>query len=183
MARFAKEYGFSNVEIEVFQQGGTAWQPTQGELWMTSPRQMKLFDIHDIALALASLNANADLTGELVDVGLGRPQDFEGKDVTGKFVVSAGAPGATYTQAVQRGAIGVLGVSAIGYQRANDFPTQIVSTSVNAQPNTVAWAVTPEVQRNLAAQLGRGQRITLRSVTKSVQVPAKAEVRPRRDPR
>ena len=175
MARFAKEYGFSNVEIEVFQQGGTAWQPTQGELWMTSPRQTKLFDIHDIALSLASLNANADLTGELVDVGLGRPQDFEGKDVTGKFVVSAGAPGATYTQAVQRGAIGVLGVSAIGYQRANDFPTQIVSTSVTAQPNTVAWAVTPEVQRNLAAQLARGQRITLRSVTKSVQVPSKAE--------
>src|SRR5687768_15113299 len=58
MARFAKEYGFSNVEIEVFQQGGTAWQPTQGELWMTSPRQTKLFDIHDIALSLASLNAN-----------------------------------------------------------------------------------------------------------------------------
>ncbi len=60
---------------------------------MTSPSQVKLFDIHDIALSLASLNANADLTGELVDVGLGRPRDFEGKDVTGKFVVSAGRAG------------------------------------------------------------------------------------------
>src|SRR5947207_15272828 len=34
MARFAKEYGFSNVTIEKYGQG-QAWQPTQGELWMT----------------------------------------------------------------------------------------------------------------------------------------------------
>src|SRR6188508_1190973 len=62
MARFAKEYGFSNVSIEKYGQG-QAWQPTQGELWMTSPKNVKLFDIHDIALSLASLNSNADITG------------------------------------------------------------------------------------------------------------------------
>ena len=55
---------------------------------MTTPRAVKLFDIHDIALSLASLNANGDVTGELVDVGAGRAQDFEGKDVTGKFVLA-----------------------------------------------------------------------------------------------
>jgi len=175
MAAFAKEYGFSNVSIETFGPGGTAWQPVQGELWMTSPKTVKLFDIHDIALALASLNANGDISGELVDVGAGRPQDFEGKDVTGKFVLSSGATNAVYAQARQHGAIGVLGVSAIGYQRAVDYPTQIVSSTVNAQPNTAAWSVTPEVQHNLAALLTRGEKITIRSITKSVEVPNKAE--------
>ena len=175
MAKFAKEYGFSNVSIEVYQQGTMAWQPTQGELWMTAPKLVKLFDIHDIALSLASLNANGDFAGDLVDVGAGRAEDFDGKSVTGKFVLSSGAPGATYAQAIQRGAVGVLGVSAIGYQRANDYPNQIVSTNVNAQPNTVAWAVTPEVQRNLSAMLARGQTIAIRSINKSVQVPSKAE--------
>src|ERR1044071_1336451 len=34
MAAFAKEYGFSNITIESFAEG-QAWQPTQGELWMT----------------------------------------------------------------------------------------------------------------------------------------------------
>jgi hypothetical protein len=174
MARFAKEYGYSNVTIEKYGQG-QAWQPTQGELWMVEPQTRKIFDIYDVALTLASLNSNADLTAELVDVGPARPQDFEGKDVTGKFVLSSAAPGTVYAQAIQRGAVGALGVNAIGFQRASDYPNQIVSTTVNAQPNTVAWNVTPEVQRNLSAMIARGQKVTIRSVTKSVQVPTHSE--------
>src|SRR5262245_27746051 len=78
MARFAREYGYNNVTIEKYGTG-TAWQPTQGELWVTTPKSAKLFDIHDIALSLATLNSNTDATGVLVDVGLGRAQDFDGK--------------------------------------------------------------------------------------------------------
>src|SRR4029450_6294221 len=61
------------------------------------------------------------------------------------------------------------------------FPNQIVSTNVatmnaaNPHPNTAAWAVTPEVQRNLSAMLSRGQEITIRSITKSAQVPNHSE--------
>lgn len=175
IAEFAKQYGFSNVSIETFGTPTMAWQPTQGELWMTSPKNVKLFDIHDLALALASLNANGDFSGELIDVGAGRPADFEGKDVKDKFVLSSGATNQVYAQAIQRGAKGVLGVSAIGFQRSVDFPTQIVSSTVNAQPGTVAWSITPEVEHNLAAQLLRGDKITIRSIVKSVQVPGKTE--------
>ena len=95
MARLAKEYGFSNVTIESFA-AGQAWQPTVGELWMTTPKSVKLYDVHDIALSLASLNSNGDATGELVDVGQGRAQDFEGKDVTGKFVLASTGLGGAY---------------------------------------------------------------------------------------
>jgi hypothetical protein len=175
MAAFAKEYGFSNVAIETYGAGGTTPQPTQGELWMTTPKNVKLFDIHDIALALASTNANGDISGELVDVGAGRAQDFEGKDVKGKFVLSSGTTGAVYALAMQHGAMGVLAISTIGYQRAVDFPNQIVWSTVVAQPNTVAWSVTPEVQHNLQALLVRGEKINIRSITKSVMVPNKTE--------
>ena len=175
IADFAKQYGFSNVSVETFGTPTMAWQPTQGELWMTTPKSVKLFDIHDLALALASLNANGDITAELIDVGAGRPQDFEGKDVKDKLVLTAGSTNQVYTQAVQRGAKGVLGISAIGYQRAVDFPNQIVSSTVNAQPGTVAWSVTPEVQHNLLALLVHGEKITIRSIVKSVQVPGKTE--------
>ena len=175
MADFAKEYGFSNVTIETYGTPTPAWQPTVGELWMTTPKNVKLFDIHDVVLSLASINANGDLTAELIDVGAGRAQDFEGKDVTGKFVLSHGSTNATYQQAIQRGAIGVLGISAIGYQRATDFPTQIVSSNVNAQPGTVAWSVTPEVRNTLAALLTRGETVTIRSIVKSTQVQLKSE--------
>ncbi|MCC7001460.1 MAG: M28 family peptidase [Gemmatimonadaceae bacterium] len=174
LAAMAKSYGYTNVSIEVYQTGGTAWQPTQGELWMTTPKNVKLFDIHDIPLALPALNANGDLSGDLIDVGPGRAQDFEGKDVKGKFVLTSGATGTVYAAAIQRGALGVLGISAISPQRAADFPTQIVNSTVNAQPGTVAWSVTPEVRHNLAALLLR-EKITIRSVVKSTQVPIKSE--------
>lgn len=175
IADLATRFGFSNVKIETFGTPGTAWQPTVGELWMTTPKTVKLYDLHDIALSLASLNANGDVTAELIDVGAGRAQDFVGKDVKGKFVLSSGSPAATYGVAMQNGAIGVLAVNAISYQRAIDFPNQIVSSTVNAAPGTVAWSVSPATRGELAAQLSRGDKITIRSITKSVQVPGKTE--------
>ena len=178
MARFAREYGYSNVTIEKYG-SGTAWQPTQGELWITAPRTTKLFDIFDIALSLATLNSNTDATGDLVDVGLGRAQDFEGKDVAGKFVLASlatGGAGGVLTQAAQRGALGALAMSTIGDQRTNDYPDQIVSRQATAsQPNTSGWNVTPKVARELAAMLAAGRRVSIRSVVRSVQVPTHSE--------
>ena len=87
MAKFAREYGFSNVAIEDYPTGQTH-QPVVGELWTTTPKSVKIYDIHDIPESLASTNANGDISGELVNVGQGTAQDFEGKDVKGKFVLS-----------------------------------------------------------------------------------------------
>jgi len=151
MAKLAREYGFSNVTIEDYPTGQT-WQPTVGELWTTTPRAEKIYDLNDIPESIASTNANADITGELVSVGQGTAQEFEGKDLKGKFVLSL-APsglGGVYQRAVAAGAIGALGVSAIGAgDRAVDFPDQIVSTTVSAQPGTAAWALSPKKARAL----------------------------------
>ena len=171
----AKEYGFSNVAVETFGQTAPAWQPTVGELWMNTPTSVKLFDIHDVALSLASLNANGDFSGDLVNVGVGRPEDFAGKDVKGKFVLTSGATGQVYNLAIERGAVGVLGLSTIGPQRAIDFPRLIVSSTVNAKPGTVAWSITPEVRGYLESLILRGEKVQIRSLTKSTQVPGKNE--------
>lgn len=178
MAKFAKEYGFSNVTIEDFPTGQT-WQPVTGELWMTTPDSEKIYDIHDIPESLASTNANGELSGELVDVGQGAAEDFQGKNVTGKFVLALAPNGlsAIYNRAVEAGAIGVLGISAIGPGgRVEDYPNEIVSTRVEARPGTVAWALSPRAARQLESRLHRGQTVTIRSVTKSEQVPNKLEV-------
>src|SRR6202012_6242278 len=104
----------------------------------------KLYGLPDIPEALASTNANGDISGDLVSVGQGTAQDFEGKDIKGKFVLSL-APsglGGIYSRAVEAGAIGIVGISAIGAgDRAVDYHDAIVWTTVNAQPNTAAWAV------------------------------------------
>ncbi|RPJ60010.1 MAG: hypothetical protein EHM24_27495, partial [Acidobacteria bacterium] len=82
MARLAKEYGFSNVEIEVFPQPNQRlWQATQAELWLLTPAPRKLYDFRDVAVTIASGSESGDVTADLVDVGNGgRPDDYAGKD-------------------------------------------------------------------------------------------------------
>ena len=58
MARLAREYGFSNVEIEVFPSPQRLWQPTRAELWLTTPDVRKLADFRDVAVAIASGSGN-----------------------------------------------------------------------------------------------------------------------------
>ena len=178
MAKFAREYGFSKVAIEDFPTGQT-YQPVVGELWTTTPKSIKIYDIHDIPESLASTNSNGDISGELVNVGQGTAHDFEGKDLKGKFVLSLAPNGlaGVYSRAVTAGAIGVVGISAIGAgDRSTDYPDAIVWTTVNAQPNTAAWALSPKAARELETMLNRGQKVTIRSITKSEQVPNKQEI-------
>jgi hypothetical protein len=178
MAKFAKEYGFSNVAIEDYPTGET-YQPTVGELWVSAPKSLKIYDIHDIPESLASLNSNGDISGDLVNVGQGTNQDFQGKDVKGKFVLSLAPSGLSqiYNRAIEFGAIGVVGISAIGPGgRANDYPDEIVSARVDAKPNTAAWALSPKAAHDLETMLDRGQKVTLRSITKTEQVPNKQEI-------
>ncbi len=178
MARMAREYGFSNVVIEDYPTGQT-WQPITGELWVASPKPIKIDDVHDLPESLASTNANGDISGDLVLVTQDNAQDFGGKDVRGKFVLSL-APsglGAIYNRAVAAGAIGALGISAIGAgDRSVDYPDEIVSSTVSAQPNTAAWALSPKTARELETMINRGQKVTIRSITKSEQVPNKQEI-------
>jgi hypothetical protein len=178
MAKFAKEYGFSNVVIEDYPTGET-YQPVVGELWATGTKTSKIYDIHDIPESLASTNANGDISADLISVGQGTNQDFQNKDVKGKFVLSLAPNGlpALYNRAIEFGAIGVIGISAIGAgDRATDYANAIVWTTVNAKPGTAAWAVSPRAARELETMLNGGKKVTIRSITKSEKVPNKQEI-------
>lgn len=175
MATRAKEYGFTNVRIESFP-SGPQWQPSVGELWITAPASRKLYDIHDVALALGQGTPTGDISGELIDVGAGRETDLEGKDLTGKVLLSSSGLGA-FARAAAKGAVGIIGYAAL---RPNDYPDQIPDTRFNPPQGidrpTFGWAVEPRVGRDLALRLGRGEKITIRSIVKAEMVPSKAEV-------
>jgi hypothetical protein len=176
MAQFAKEYGFSNVAIEVFPSPTPLWQPTVGELWIAGARPQKLYDIHDVALALGEGTPTGDVTGELVDVGAGRQQDLEGRDLKGKVVLSSGGAN-VFAQAASQGAVGIVTYNSL---RVNDYPDEIPETRfaapAGAASPTFGWAVSPSVGRELAARLSRGERITIRSIVKAQTLPGKMEV-------
>jgi hypothetical protein len=110
VAKYASEYGFSNVEIESLPSPGRTWAASQAELWIVEPQQEKLYDLYDILVSVAANSDSGDVTGELVDVGSGaRPEDYQGKDVAGKIVMgSAGASQLQRLAVFERGAAGVL---------------------------------------------------------------------------
>jgi len=176
MADFAKTYGYSNVGIESFPSGGQLWQPNVGELWMMTPESRKLYDIHEVAVSIASGSVSGDVTAELVDVGLGRPQDFAGVDVAGKIAIGAGGVGQVYAQAIQRGAVGALGYSSL---RPDDYPDQIPSSSISTPAGATpgfGWAVSPRVGRELVGMLARGQTVRLRSIVNAGTFPGELEM-------
>lgn len=181
MARFAKEYGYSTVEIESFPGGGALYQPTKGQLWLTAgPKPRKLFDIYDTPVALANNSANGDVTADVIDVGNGaRAEDYAGKDVKGKIVLGFASTNALQRFAVfERGAVGVLSYSLM---RADDQPDEFISSSVSANAPAGAsagfgWSISARVAREIQTALLSGQKITLRSVVEAQTFPGRQEV-------
>ena len=87
-----KEYGFKDVELAKYP-GGTSWDAAKGELWEVTPIRQKLASYRDMAAMLATGSVTGEARGELVWVGLGRPDDLKGKDLAGKIVVTEGSVG------------------------------------------------------------------------------------------
>lgn len=179
-ADFAKEYGFSTVEIEKFP-SAPLWQPSKGQLWVAEklgPR--KLYDIYDTPVALGGNTPTGDISGDLIDIGNGgRAEDYAGKDVKGKVVLGSASLNTLQRLAVfERGAVGVLSWNSM---RPIQQPDIMISSSIAAtNPNGSAvgfgWMVTTRVARDLAVRLERGDKVTIRSVVEAQTYPGRQEV-------
>lgn len=179
IARFAREYGFSDVEIESFAAGPPLWQASQAELWIQKPELRKLYDVHDVIISAVSGSEQGDVSAELIDVGEGaRAEDYQG-NVAGKIVLGSAQAGTLQKFAVwERGAIGV-----ISYQshRPDTFPGEVLDQeriSGNIPPGKKAgfgWAVSPRVARDLIGRLNKGEKVILRSLIKADTYPGRLE--------
>ena len=110
IVRKLKSYGLAGVEVVTYP-GSQAWRAVKGELWETKPGRQKIASIHDMLPMLASGSAAADVTGELVWVGRGMPEEVMGAKVEGKIVVTEGGLMSAYGAAVPKGALGVIAIS------------------------------------------------------------------------
>jgi len=102
-----KEYGLESAVVNKYP-GGQTWDGIKGTLWEVSPGRSKIADYDDLPAVLASGSADADVTAELVWVGEGRPEDIEKAGVSGKIAVTSGSISMVHSQAVAKGALGVI---------------------------------------------------------------------------
>ena len=143
---------------------------------------MKLYDIHDIALSLASLNAERRRRPASSSTSAsGRAQDFDGKDVKGKFVLVA------VDERRSAAALRAGGRSAARSASSASAPSASSARSTipirSSRPRSTPAAGHGGVERvarrrraSCAAMLARGEKITIRSIVKSAQVPTRSEI-------
>jgi uncharacterized membrane protein YgcG len=179
MARFAKEYGYSNVEIETFPAPQRSWFASQAELWIVEPESRKLYDVYDVAISIASNSESGDVTAELVDVGNGgRAEDYAGKDVKGKIVLGSAGANALQRMAVfEREAVGIITYNSL---RPGSDIDMILSQGISANTPQgkkpgFGWVIAPRIGRELAVRVRNG-KVVMRSIVKADAVPGEMEI-------
>ncbi|MGH9862640.1 MAG: M28 family peptidase [Candidatus Acidiferrales bacterium] len=157
VAEKARAIGLDGVQIIWMKANEPGWNLRSGEAWLLEPVEMKLGDVRETPLRVATNSRTTDVTAELVDVGAGTSDaDYEGKDVKGKAVLASGFPGGVQEQAVwKRGALGV-----ITYVGRRDFlPDQLAWLGIplrsrdEKNESAFAWILTPREGERLRARL------------------------------
>jgi len=115
--------GLPDATIEQFRSDGATkywthispvgWEVKSAELKLIEPEEKLLVRYSDTPMSLhtcSNATPPEGITAELIDVGTGRkPEEYEGKDVKGKFVLATGRAKPVHDQAVyRRGAAGVI---------------------------------------------------------------------------
>ena len=167
LEEMAIQYGLSQVQVDYFP-GRPGWIPEVGDLWMVEPVQKKLASLTMVPAALASGSGNADTEAELIYVGAGRPEDYEGVDVAGKIVLGDASVGSVFGQAVNRlGAAGALGTGSAGVSRNDAGYTldQIGWASVRPTEPGRGFGFNHSLRQfnELRGMLERGQRVVLKA--------------------
>jgi aminopeptidase YwaD len=156
-----KAYKLPGAEVISFP-GGDTWDGIKGELWEVSPIRQKLASYLDMAAMLASGSTTVEATGELIWVGSGRPDEFAGKDVAGKIVVTEGSAASVHQVAcVDKGALGVISIQGT---RPYFDPLQVGWASVRGtadKPAKFAFQLPPREGEYLKRRLLSGAKITV----------------------
>lgn len=151
--------------------------------WLREDGEERLCDFRASPLSLIqrSVAVNGEFT--VVDVGEGRPEDYEGREVAGKLVLSRAPVRDTYRRAVrERGAAGILydhiEATAPGRSRV-DLPDARPYASfwwTVEQPQGWGFVLTPRQGDALRAALAAGKEVRLRAVIDAVFYDGEFEV-------
>ncbi|NIR42397.1 MAG: M28 family peptidase, partial [Gemmatimonadetes bacterium] len=105
----AEEYGLADVKLIKQEYGGVPWNASFADLWIVEPEPRRIASTLGSPLHLVDYSRPANVTAELVDVGAGDEEDFDGVDVRGKVVLTYGSAFAVMARAVgERGAAGLV---------------------------------------------------------------------------
>lgn len=147
--------------IETRKMKRPTWEPVNASLTIQGESTPLLqFSANRNMLAVYSASTPAEgITAEVVDVGRGRKEDFENRDVKGKIVLAESGAYRLYQQAMEKGAVGVLAYSIPDYNQPTKHINSIQFQSI-AYGDSVnqKWAImlSYQAKEKLKAALAKG---------------------------
>ena len=200
-------YGLGNASIislpadgKIFygtQRSRPAWNASFAELWEQRRDDARWIDHRRIAswaeqpVVVAQDSVSGRVSAELVDVGSGTsPQDYRGKDVRGKLVLTSSQPGPVAALAVaQYGAAGIVSWAQNQKQAWWGEDETLIRwghLETFAPAETFAFMVSPAQARSWQQRLSRGEPVHLRAQVDAARTPGAylipTAVIPGRDP-
>ena len=163
--------GSLTYRIETRKMKRPTWEPVNASLTIAGePVPVLQFVTNRNMIATYSASTPAEgITAELIDVGKGRREDFEGKDITGKIVMAETGAFQLYRQAIAKGALGVLAYSLPKYTQPEKNVNSIQFQSIPYDSSTQKWALmlSYQAKERLRAALAKG------AVTVNVKIETK----------
>jgi hypothetical protein len=132
-------------------------------------------------VALAYYYQSADVTANLVDVGMGTsPKDYEGKEVKDRIVLAGGSVATAHKLACdERGAAGVLSYQPnqpTGWSGDYTDNVRWGHLSPYNPNNKFSFMISLRKAREYQARLAKGEQIALRAIVKAEMKPGNYEV-------
>jgi hypothetical protein len=178
IAENARRWGLSDVKIERFPSDGKLyywafrsepwWEGKKAEIWLVEPQKERIasFDVYRGHLARFSRSAN--VTAELVDVGVGtKSSDYEGESVAGKIVLASGPAAMVHQRAVWE--YGAAGVIAYRTSRHVSYPDLVGSAQIapregpNGEPPRFVISISYRSGKTLSDRLAAGEKLVVRA--------------------
>ena len=181
VAEQARGYGLDSVEILQFpadgktfygtQKARPAWDAEFAELWELGPDAkpaVRVASWDAMPLVLAQDSESANVTADLVDVGAGTNEnDYTGRDVKGKLVLTSSQPESVYRLAVERlGAVGILSYAQnqrTAWFGENDNLIRWGHLDSFTPTKTFAFMLSLKQARGFQSRLTRGEKVTLKA--------------------
>ncbi len=153
--------GALTYRVETREMERPAWDPIHASLQIEGQQEplMSLSSNINLMAAYSHTTLGGGVEAELVDVGRGSPQDFEGKDVRGKIVLGDGSTGQLFRRAVQEhGALGVLAFRLSSFNRPEVNRDIAAMSSIPYDADAEAWglAISANARDALREALSKG---------------------------
>jgi hypothetical protein len=192
IAERARAYGLADVAIWQLpadgkrfygtQRSRPAWDAERGELTeLRAGRELGLASFAAEPIVLAEDSESADVSAELVDVGVGTQEsDYAGRDVRGKIVLAAAQAGDVEDLAVAlHGALGIVSYAQnqpSAWSGDDDNLVRWGHLQSFGAHKTFAFMVSLRTARGLQERLRRGESIRLHAAVAAGQHPGFYEI-------